>query len=66
MQGFPSPSDPDAIAATYGVPPGVLDDLLAWRRAGAHDAELRHLLRQADRGGLSDEDARAVVERLPR
>jgi hypothetical protein len=60
------PVDLDALAARYGVDPGVLSDLAARRRAGAHADELRALLRQADRGGLGAEEARALVDELPR
>jgi len=53
------------LAETYAVPPGVLEDLVARRRAGALDGELRNLLAQPDRGGLNAADARALVEQLP-
>jgi hypothetical protein len=59
-------ADLDALGARYGVSAGVLADLAARRRAGAHDDELRALLRQADRGGLGAEEARALVDELPR
>jgi hypothetical protein len=54
------------LAETYAVSPGVLEDLVARRRAGALDAELLNLLAQPDRGGLSAADARALVDELPK
>jgi hypothetical protein len=53
------------LAEAYRVPPGVLEDLVARRRAGAHDSELRLLLTQADRGGLDPHTARTLVAQLP-
>jgi hypothetical protein len=66
MESSLPPSDLNALVNRYGVALEVLEDLQARRRAGARDGELRNLLRQPDRGGLSDDDARAVVDQLPR
>jgi hypothetical protein len=66
VEGVPAPADLDALGARYGVARAVLEDLVARRRAGAHDDELRSLLRQRDRGGLGADDARALVAQLPR
>jgi hypothetical protein len=66
VESVPAPADLDALGARYGVARGVLEDLVARRRTGAHDDELRGLLRQPDRGGLWADDARALVARLPR
>ncbi len=65
MEQMPAPRDLSALEATYGVSSAVLEDLYARRRAGAHDAELIHLLGQQDRGGLDPERARALVAQLP-
>jgi len=65
MHDTPDPVDLSALAATYGVPEAVLEDLYARRRAGARDAELMHLLAQPDRGGLAPERARALLTELP-
>ena len=65
MDTSPGPVDLDALAAKYQVSPGVVEDLYARRRAGARDAELINLLAQQDRGGLSAEQARALVAELP-
>ena len=54
------------LATEYAVSPGVLEDLVARRRAGALDGELLHLLAQPDRGGLNAADARALVDQLPK
>jgi hypothetical protein len=67
MQNAPDHSDQLArLADTYGVPPGVLEDLVARRRAGALDGELVNLLAQPDRGGLDKTHARTLVDRLPK
>ena len=65
MASFPSPKDLDAIGARYSVPRRALEDLVARRRAGAHDDELISLLRQPDWGGLSQEQAAQLVAELP-
>lgn len=65
MTSFPSPVDLNAIGARYSVPLHALEDLVARRRAGAHDEELIHLLRQPDWGGLSQEQAAQLVAELP-
>jgi hypothetical protein len=65
MTSFPSPTDLDAIGARYSVSLRALEDLVARRRAGAQDAELIHLLRQPDWGGLSQEQAAQLVAELP-
>ena len=65
MSSFPSPMDLDAIGARYSVPLRALEDLVARRRAGAHDGELIQLLRQPDWGGLSQEQAAQLVAELP-
>jgi hypothetical protein len=57
--------DLDALAARYSVPPRALADLVARRRAGAHNDELIGLLRQPDWGGLSQEQAAQLVAELP-
>jgi len=54
------------LAESYAVSPGVLEDLVARRRAGALDGELLNLLAQPDRGGLTAADARALVGQLPK
>jgi hypothetical protein len=64
MTSFPSPPDPQAIADRYSVPPRALQDVLARRRAGAHDDELISLLCQPDWGGLSREQAARLVADL--
>src|SRR5690349_11673424 len=63
--------DPDKRETTLvrlgeanGVSAAVLHDLLARRRAGAHDSELVDLLGQADRGGLDPARARALLDEL--
>lgn len=66
IEPFPLPYDPGVLEARYRVTPDVLEDLCARRRAGAHDGELRNLLRQPDRGGLTAEDAASLVAELPR
>jgi hypothetical protein len=66
MASFPSPTDLDAIGARYSVPLRSMEDLVARRRAGAHDGELIGLLRQPDWGGLSQEQAAQLVAELPR
>ena len=66
MTSFPSPRDLDAIGARYAVSPRSMADLMARRRAGAHDEELINLLRQPDWGGLSQEQAVQLVSELPR
>jgi hypothetical protein len=65
MDTSPAPDDLDAVAAKYHISPGVVEDLYARRRAGARDAELINLLGQQDRGGLTAEQARALVAELP-
>ena len=65
MHDSPPPIDLTELADRYGVSPGVLNDLYARRRAGAHDAELVDLLMQQDRGGLDRQQARALVAELP-
>jgi hypothetical protein len=65
MEHMPASLDLSALAAAYGVSSAVLEDLYARRRAGAHDAELVHLLGQQDRGGLDPARARALVAELP-
>jgi len=65
MTDAPHPVDLSPLAATYGVPGAVLEDLYARRRAGARDAELIHLLAQPDRGGLGPDRAQALVSELP-
>jgi hypothetical protein len=65
MESSPSPVDLNALAATYGVSPSVVEDLYARRRAGARDAELINLLAQPDRGGLDLERARALIAQIP-
>lgn len=65
MASFPSPKDLDAIGARYSVPRRALEDLVARRRAGAHDDELISLLRQPDWGGLSQQQAAQLVAELP-
>jgi hypothetical protein len=65
MTSFPSPMDLNAIGARYSVPPRAMQDLVARRRAGAHDEELISLLRQPDWGGLSQERAEQLVAELP-
>ena len=42
-----------------------MEDLVARRRAGAHDQELISLLRQSDWGGLTLEQATELVSELP-
>lgn len=54
------------LTETYGVSAGVLEDLVARRRAGALDGELVNLLAQSDRGGLDTTAARALVDQLPK
>jgi hypothetical protein len=54
------------LAEAYAVSPGVLEDLVARRRAGALDGELLNLLAQPDRGGLDRTAARALVDQLPK
>ncbi len=66
MTSFPSPIDPGAIGARYSVSLRSIEDLVARRRAGAHDEELISLLRQPDWGGLSPEQAAQLVAELPR
>src|SRR5207302_406868 len=65
MAAYPSPKDLDAIGARYSVPRRALEDLVARRRAGAHDDELISLLRQPDWGDLSQEQAEQLVAELP-
>ena len=65
MHDSPPPIDLTELADRYAVSPGVLNDLYARRRAGAHDAELVDLLMQQDRGGLDRQQARALVAELP-
>jgi len=65
MQNSPDPVNLSALAASYGVPEAVVEDLYARRRAGARDAELIHLLAQSDRGGLEADRAKALVSELP-
>jgi hypothetical protein len=65
MASYPSPKDLDAIGARYAVPRRALEDLVARRRAGAHDDELISLLRQPDWGNLSQEQAEQLVAELP-
>ena len=65
MSDSQGPVDLTPLAARYGISPGVVEDLYARRRAGAHDAELINLLTQQDRGGLDREQARALVAELP-
>jgi hypothetical protein len=57
--------DLHAIGTQYPVPPRAVEDLVARRRAGAHDEELISLLRQSDWGGLSRERAEQLVAELP-
>jgi hypothetical protein len=57
--------DLDSIAARFSVPRRSLEDLVARRRAGAHDDELISLLRQPDWGGLSQAQAAQLVTELP-
>jgi hypothetical protein len=61
-----SPTELEAIRERYSVPSWSLEDLVARRRAGAHDTELITLLRQPERGGLSQEQAAQLVAELPR
>ena len=65
MTSFPSPMDLNAIGARYSVPSRAMEDLVARRRAGAHDQELLSLLRQPDWGGLTPEQATHLVSELP-
>ena len=65
MTSFPSPMELDAIGARYSVSTRSMEDLIARRRAGAHDGELINLLRQPDWGGLSLEQATQLVTELP-
>ena len=65
MDAYPSPRDLEAIGARYGLDSTrALEDLVARRRAGAHDGELVSLLRQPDWGGLSQDQATALVAEL--
>lgn len=66
MNAFPSPQDLDALGDQYSVSRRSMEDIVARRRAGAHDAELISLLRQPDWGGLSQEQAVQLVAKLPR
>ena len=59
-------SELEAIGARYSVPSWSLEDLVARRRAGARDSELITLVRQPERGGLSQEQAAELVAELPR
>lgn len=61
----PSQAEMDVLGKRYGVPAWALEDILARRRAGARDGELINLLRQAERGGLSQERANALIAELP-
>jgi catechol 2,3-dioxygenase-like lactoylglutathione lyase family enzyme len=56
----------DALSARYSVSARSVADLMARRRAGAHDEELINLLRQPDWGSLSQEQAIQLVAELPR
>jgi hypothetical protein len=61
-----SPIDLDTLGTRFSVPRRSLEDLVARRRAGAHDDELISLLRQPDWGGLSQAKAAELVDELPR
>jgi hypothetical protein len=65
MTSFGSPMDLDTLGARFSVPRRSLEDLVARRRAGAHDDELISLLRQPDWGGLTREQAVQLVAELP-
>ena len=65
MTSSPSPTELDSIGARFYVPRRSLEDLVARRRAGAHDDELISLLRQPDWGGLSQSQAAQLVAELP-
>jgi hypothetical protein len=63
-----NPSDPDdleALGKHYGVSPDAMEDLAARRRAGARDGELINLLAQPHWGGLSRQEAAALIAQLP-
>jgi hypothetical protein len=60
-----TPGDLEALGRQYGVSPDAMEDLAARRRAGAHDGELLNLLGQPHWGGLSRQDAAALIAQLP-
>jgi len=62
---YPSLTDLQTLSGHYAVPMAALQDLVARRRAGAHDAELINRLVQPDWGGLSNDQASRLLTEFP-
>jgi hypothetical protein len=58
---YPRLTDVQTLSSRYAVPMPAMQDLIARRRAGAHDSELIDLLVQPDWGGLSTDQASRLL-----